>query len=180
MAVIAPALPTAAPSARAMGVLEAIYQRRPVHAYSGEPIDAEVVRLLLRAAVHAPTTVPREAWSFVVVQDPTLLAELGEKIGARDCPFATAGTVIVICAPALPQVEADCWLAAGNLILAATSLGLGTCLIGGAPAVIAAPDVASRLGIPADVTAIAAIAVGIPRERPPYVARRDPRVLAWR
>ncbi len=42
--------------------------------------------------------------------------------------FYDAGTLVVICArPASHFVDADCWLAAENLMLLACALGLGTC-----------------------------------------------------
>jgi len=45
--------------------------------------------------------------------------------------FYDAGTLIVICTTEQNHyAEADCWLSAQNLMLAACDLGLGTCPIG--------------------------------------------------
>jgi nitroreductase len=76
-------------------------------------------------------------------------------------------------------VTADCWLAAENLMLAACAMGLGTCCIGFAVPVLNAPDVKRELGIPADVTAVAPIIVGVPRDATPPVPRKGPDVLRW-
>lgn len=95
--------------------------------------------------------------------------------------FYDAATLIVICArPTSHFVEADCWLAAENLMLMATSLGLGTCPIGFAIPVLNAPEVKAELGIPADQKAVAPIIVGFPRGVVKVVGRKPPEVLCWR
>lgn len=95
--------------------------------------------------------------------------------------FYDANTLIVICAkPMGPFVVGDCWLAAENLMLAASAMGLGTCCIGSAVPALNAPDIKSELGIPADVTAVAPIIVGVPRGDAAPVSRRDPDILCWR
>lgn len=94
--------------------------------------------------------------------------------------FYDAGTLIVICANiSTPFVVADCWLAAENLMLAATALGLGTCVIGFAADALNAPDVKRRLNIPRDVVVVAPIIVGHPRGETPPVVRRAPVILEW-
>jgi nitroreductase len=95
--------------------------------------------------------------------------------------FYDAGTLIVICAkPMGPFVVGDCWLAAENLMLAASAMGLGTCCIGSALPALNAPDIKSELGIPADVTAVAPIIVGVPSGDAAPVSRRDPEILSWK
>jgi nitroreductase len=94
--------------------------------------------------------------------------------------FYDAGTLIVICGRPLGTfVTADCWLAAENLMLAACAMGLGTCCIGFAVPVLNAPDVKRELGIPAEVTAVAPIIVGVPKGTTPPVPRKAPEVLRW-
>lgn len=94
--------------------------------------------------------------------------------------FYDAGTLIVICAKPLGAfVVADCWLAAENLMLAAYSLGLGTCCIGFALPALNTPDVKQTLGIPAELTPIAPIIVGAPRGGTPPVPRKEPDIVRW-
>jgi nitroreductase len=94
--------------------------------------------------------------------------------------FYDAGTLIVICGKPLGRfVTADCWLAAENLMLAASATGLGTCCIGFAIPALNAAEVKRELGIPADVTAVAAIIVGVPKGDTPAVSRKAPEVLRW-
>jgi hypothetical protein len=58
--------------------------------------------------------------------------------------------------------DADCWLAAANLILAATEVGLGSCCIGFAIPVLNTPDVLAEIGLPAAGVAVAPILIGYP------------------
>jgi len=103
-----------------------------------------------------------------------LLADPGFNI------FYNAGTLIVICGKSLgPFVTADCWLAAENLMLAACSMGLGTCCIGFAVPVLNTPEVKRELAIPPDVTAIAPVIVGVPRGSTRPVPRKAPQILSW-
>lgn len=57
---------------------------------------------------------------------------------------------------------ADCWLAAENLLLAAYAQGLGTCVIGFAVSALNTPEWKAELKIPAEMTAVAPMIVGVP------------------
>ncbi len=95
--------------------------------------------------------------------------------------FYDAGTLIVICARHTgPFAAADCWLAAENLMLAATDMGLGTCCIGSAVQALNAPDIKEELSIPPDVDAVAPVIVGVPALVPPATGRKEPLILSWK
>lgn len=95
--------------------------------------------------------------------------------------FHGATTLIVIAARRLDSlVIADCWLAAANLMLAAVGLELGTCCIGAAVPALNLPANKADVGIPADVTAIAAIVVGVPSGPVPPASRRRPEIVSWK
>ena len=109
-------------------LLDVIYRRRAVRAYTPDPIDERRLRALLDAAVHAPTAIHQEPWQFVVVQNRTLLKRISDRAkelarvhtahhgpllkrpgGAADKVFSPladpefnifydAGTLVVICA----------------------------------------------------------------------------------
>jgi nitroreductase len=190
-------------------ILHAIYHRRAVRAYTAERPSDDVIRELLDAAVHAPTAMHLEPWAFVVVQDKALLKRYSDrakvmllddiKAGgalAQDAStksrllamlgeptfniFYDAGTLIVICRkPAGAYAEADCWLAAENLMLAACAKRLGTCCIGFAISLLNAPDVKQELGIPRDFAAVVPLIVGFPSSPAATVPRKPPHVLRW-
>jgi len=185
-----------------LGVMDAIKQRHSVRDFKPDKLDAATIDRLLAAAVRAPTAMHMEPWAFVVVQDTAVLRRLSDcaktefERNAQDLPtirarqarvllekpgfniFYNAGTLLVICAPAAePFAAADCWLAAENLMLAASALGLGTCVIGFAVTALNTADVKRELGIPPEMTAVAPIIVGVPQSDSPPTARNAPRVL---
>lgn len=187
-----------------LSVLDVINQRRSVRDYAPDKPTPATLNRLLAAAVRAPTAMHAEPWSFLVVQDSTVLRKLSDRAKvefaheAQSLPealasharallaqpdfniFYNAGTLIVICAQSMgPFVAADCWLAAQNLMLAACAEGLGTCVIGFAVAPLNLPDVKRELRIPPEVTAVAPIIVGTPRGETPATSRKAPRILGY-
>ena len=190
-------------------IIDAIYQRRAVRAYTPQQPDDGAIRELLNAAVQAPTAMHEEPWAFLVIQDKAVLKRLSdrsktmlldeirgggelaqhESIKRRMLPmlgdpgfniFYDAGTLIVICAkPHGPYAQADCWLAAENLMLAACAKALGTCCIGFAVPVLNHAEVKRELGIPLDVTAVAPIIVGYACAAVAPVPRKPPHLLRW-
>lgn len=185
-----------------MSVMDAIYNRRAVRAYTAKAVERDTVKSLLEAAVHAPTAVHEEPWAFAVIQDRKTLQRLsdsakklipflerdihlpGEKTHHFTPPenvFYDAGTLIVIYGkPIGAFVVADCWLAAENLMLAACGMGLGTCVIGLAVAALNTPEWKSELKVPSEMTAYAPIIVGVPSGPTPATGRRKPEVLVWK
>jgi nitroreductase len=149
----------------------------------------------------------QEPWAFVIVQDRALLATLSTRSKtlaanrtdhhelARDRDtrlpamfadpnfdiFYQAPTLIVICAKSANAfATADCWLAAENLMLAATALGLATCPIGFALLGLADPEIKHALAIPNGVTPVAPIVVGHAAHLAPQTSRRPPEIVSWK
>ena len=184
-----------------MEVMEAIYARRAVRQFTPDSVDDQSLRHLIDAAVHAPSAVNQQPWSFFIVQDKTLLARISREakphmlknsmVGLvshhfeellsdpRFDIFYTAPTLIVIASVADgPWAVADCALAAENLMLAARALELGTCWIGFAQAWLNTTDGKAALGMPSSYVPVAAVIVGHPKSFPPPVTRREPE-LHW-
>ena len=187
-----------------MSVMDAIYHRRSVRNYAPGKIDQTIIRSLLDAAVHAPTAMHEEPWSFAVIQDKKLLDRLSESakklvrneaqgsdtdrakhtLHVVDKPdfhvFYNAGTLIVIYSKLEGQfVVADCWLAAENLLLGAYAQGLGTCVIGFAVTTLNTPEWKAELKIPAGMTAIAPVILGVPAGETPTVPRKPAEIHTW-
>ena len=175
-------------------VLDVIARRSSVRSYTPDLLDAATVRQLLHAATRAPTAMHAEPWAFVVVQDIGRLHRYSDlaKASWRGHAFAAAllrtdfnvfydaSTLIVILAkPSGPFAVADCWLAAENLMLAATALGLGTCCIGSAVEALSHPAVRAELGIPSDYTVVAPIIVGHIASPAAPTSRRAPDIVQW-
>lgn len=188
--------------------MDLIHQRRSVRAYTEQPVGEPVLRELLDAAVQAPTAMHLEPWAFAIVQDKAVLKRYSERAKSllrapggvvgwgsagrapSDHPamlddpafniFYDAGTLIVVCRRQGGMfADADCWLAAENLMLAAAAKGLGTCCIGFAVSLLNTGAVKRELGIPAEGAAVAPIVVGYARGAVPAVSRKAPELLAW-
>lgn len=128
--------------------IETILNRRSVRVYSDEQIKQEDLELVLKAGLFSPSGCNMQPWHFTVVQNEeiinTLNVETKNELLKSDNDyfknFATnekynifynAPTIIVISgekSALVPQI--DCAAATENMILAAESLGIGTCWIG--------------------------------------------------
>jgi nitroreductase len=185
-------------------IFETILARRSVRAYASNELDRNTIQTLLEAAVRAPTAMHEEPWAFVVVQNKQVLKQLSDRakplfierlhrshqagvhtLDTFSSPdfniFHDAGTLIVICAKSSgPFVEADCWLAAENMMLAACAIGLGSCVIGSSVEALNTPEVKAKLDIPGEFNAVAPIIVGVPRGETATPSRKEPLILAWK
>ena len=185
-----------------MNLLEAIHTRRSVRSYAPRRVDEATIRALLQAAVHAPSAMNTQPWGFAVVQDAAQLKRYSDRakasLAAHEAEhpesgryrallanedfniFYDAGTLVVIAVLERgPFAEADAWLAAENLMLAACDVGLGSCCIGFAMAVLNEPATKAELRIPEAGVAVAPIILGYPSNPPDAVPRNEPRVLSW-
>ncbi len=190
---------------KSTGLSKAILERRSVRAYAQQRIDRSTIQTLLEAAVRAPTAIHEEPWAFVVVQDKTLLRKLSEaakplfveEMRHRNSKgtnhsfehftrddfdiFHGGDTLIIICARPVSQfVLADCWLAAENLMLAASAMELGTCVIGSAVAALNLHKMKAAFAIPDEYSAIVPIIVGVPSGKTDATARNEPLLLSWK
>ena len=176
------------------------HRQRAHRAFSDETVTDEEIERLLDAAVQAPSAENKQPWEFVVVRDArlrdgigTLMLRAWELGGAEDArarldaqTFAkveagmrggvtAAPVVIVVCADVergrKETVGSSVFPAVQNLLLAATALGLGSALT--TIATYFRTEMASLLGLPEHVWAVAVVPIGRPARSlgPP---RRDP------
>jgi nitroreductase len=183
-----------------MDLMQAINTRRSVRSYSDSAVGEELIDLLLKAAVQAPSASNSQPWSFGVIQDSGLLKQYSDRaknhlLDLSDSEpnlakyrdmftnpgfniFYNANTLLVIYAkPIGLHNQGDCCLAAQNLMLAAHAQGLGTCWIGFARAFLDLPELKQELGVPVEYTVVAPIIVGYPKGRIPQLSKKDPAVI---
>ena len=103
--------------------------RRSHRDFTDEPLSAEEVKLILRAALMSPTSKSKRSWHFVVVEDKTDIEKLADAkpMGAQF--LKKAPLVVVVLGDML---EDNCWIedsavAAYSMQLQAEDLGLGSC-----------------------------------------------------
>lgn len=111
-------------------MLEIIQKRRSIRQYKDTKIDKEMIEKLIKAALWAPTSRNSQPWEFIVVDDKTKLEQLSRSKKGSQCLWGAALGIIVLADPAKSDVWVeDTAVASAFLLLAAESLGLGSCWI---------------------------------------------------
>jgi len=158
-----------------MKVLDAIKTRRSVRKYKPKPVPDGDLKKILEAAQLAPSAGNRQPWRFVVVRDPETKKKLGEN--ARNQTWISdAGVIVAALAmdKKSPEVyerwaDRDVMTAVEHMVLAAWSLGYGTCWIGA----FHEDRVKELLGVPEEMTVIVLLPIGVPDQAPDARARKS-------
>jgi len=144
-----------------MDVFEAVQERRSIRAYQDTPVPREKLEKILEAARLAPSARNSEPWHFIAVTDGETRKILSKGRYAKFC--AEAPLVIAACGDkaASPDWYAiDVALAVENMVLTATSEGLGTCCVGS----FDEKEVRETLKVPDNFEVLLLLAVGYSRE----------------
>lgn len=171
-------------------VIDAIMARRSVRKYQDRPVEREKLQKLVECGINAPSAMNKQPWQVRVVDNPEFISGITEVFVAADSTqassadfknmFRNAPAVVFIASPKDGSGQLDCGLLGENIILAAQSLGLGTCCLGGPIRFMktdagAAPYL-KRLDIPEDYELLYAIGVGYPDESPEAKPRDNSKV----
>lgn len=114
-----------------MDALTAIATRHSTRTFTAEPMTREQLETIVNAGRFAPSARGDAPWTFVTVTEAATrkrLAELTEGGGAfiAEAPACVA----VFCKPTKYYIEDGC-LAAQNMLIAATALGIQSCWVAG-------------------------------------------------
>jgi nitroreductase len=159
-----------------MDFFEIIKKRYSVRRYKSNEVEEEKLKLILEAASLAPTAVNKQPFQLIVIKTKGREEELNRIYPAKW--FVEAP--LIICACTQPDEgwtrrdgknysEVDTTIAVDHMILAATSLGLGTCWIA-AFNLEAAREV---LGIPQNVLPLLFTPLGYPADERGDKTRKD-------
>ena len=147
-----------------------INERYTCRDFKSTPLTDEAIEHLVKAALAAPSAVNRQPWHVIMVTDKALIEELdaeGMDIISKDEDKSTyermmeRGGKLFYNAPCLAVILSDgskwgtldCGILCQNVVLAAESLGLGTCIVGMAGIPLGGPkadEYKKRLGFPDD------------------------------
>ena len=166
-------------------VIENIMNRRSIRKYKDQSVEREKLQQIAECGVNAPNGMNRQEWEVRIVDSKEAIDSVTAVFTAANPEmvqrdenfknmFRNAPAVIAIAVP-----EGDSGLNAGlmaeNMILAAQSLGLGTCCLGGPVAFLKTnPDAAwflEGLKFSEGYNLCLMIAVGYPDETPEAKAR---------
>ena len=125
--------------------LKNIMSRRSVKAYKPEMPSQELIDQVVEAGTHAPTGMNRQSPIIIEVTDKAVRDKLSKMnadvMGAKIDPFYGAPTaVLVLGEKNNPNGVQDASLVMGNLLLAASGIGLGSCWINRAKETFETPE----------------------------------------
>jgi nitroreductase len=166
-------------------VIEAILSRRSVRKFAETPVQNELMHQIVEAGQYAPSGMNAQSWHFSVVQNREKLEHLEKivyealnrskdpylkKMGAlSDFHYFYGAPVLVIISNAANSISlspvSDAALAAGNMMLAAHALGLGSCWVHVLTRLRDEPEVKealSALGVPQGYIVCSALSIGHP------------------
>ena len=131
-------------------IIQSLFDRKSVRVFTDRPVTAEEKDLILRAAVQAPTAGNQQLYTIIDVTDQAVKNTLVKTCDNQ--PFiADAKLVLIFCADCRKWYDAfrfagceprdpgvgdlalaisDATIAAQNAVVAAESLGIGSCYIG--------------------------------------------------
>ena len=162
-------------------VLSNMMARRSIRKYLDKPVEHEKLEVIVKCGINAPSGMNRQPWIVRVVEDQKLIADVTE-VFKQENPeqvasdkdfknmFRNAPNLICVCTPANGGGELDAGLLGENMMLAAQSMGLGTCCLGGPVRFLLSNEKCKffldRLDIPADYKLNYILAIGYPDEQP--------------
>ncbi len=158
-----------------MDVFEAIFGRRSIRRYTDEKITEDEIKILLKAAMYAPSAVDKRPWHFIVFRDKQTMQQI---VAAH--PNAKmlnqADTAILVCWDELLQHDTgygpvDCAAATQNILLAAHGLGLGAVWVGIYPRIHRIEALHKIFNLPDHVKPFSVISLGHPAEQKPFPDR---------
>lgn len=179
-AAMCPQFAAAQDTAQDNEVIKTIMARRSVRKYLDKQVEHDKLAKVVECGINAPNGMNRQPWEVRVVESAQFIKEATDaftksnsEMAKRDPNFKNmfrnAPNIICICTPE-GKASIDAGLMGGNIVIAAQSMGLGTCCLGGPVQFLKnAPEAKpylDRLDIPVGYAIAYIIAVGYPDEQP--------------
>lgn len=141
--------------------------RRSHRKFTAQEVDGDDVRLILRAALMAPTSKGQREWQFVVVDDRMDLEKLADAKDMGGAFLKDAALAVVVLGD---PMQNDCWvedgaIAAYSMLLQAEELGLGACWVqmrgrGLSDGTAADTVIRGILDVPENLNCLCVVAIG--------------------
>jgi nitroreductase len=183
-------------------VIEAIKKRRSVRSYQSKPIPRDIVRAIIDAGNEAPSAMNSQPWRFVVIEgaevkkkllraalpnarkiiemikesDPVRYDAITKRLSELPDPVYYSAPVIVFVIGSGRYANHSCPLACQNMMLAAHSIGLGSCWVGFGSMVTDDDEVKKILDLKDDETIFGPILLGYPEGYPERPPKREPSI----
>lgn len=152
-------------------ILKAIRERRSYRKYEDQQIKDDELQAVLEAGTWAATAHGEQDPWIVAVQNAELRAQLVKMnaavMGVNSDPYYGAPTIVLVFASQDNlNHDRDGSLVLGNMMLAAHSVGLGSCWINREDAMFETEEgkqIIQKLGLPEGVVGVGALALGYPK-----------------
>ena len=146
-----------------MDLKEAIEKRRSVRTFSDRAIDVRHIEEIIAAGIRAPSACDRRAWRFIVIDKQEIKRKLYDEGGTQFIKEAPVG-ILVLYDNRTDDLEYCDHIQSGaaaiqNMLLTATSLGIGSCWVCHLPY---KTTLRALFGIPSCYEPIAYVALGYP------------------
>src|SRR4030043_406249 len=183
-------------------IIEAIKKRRSVRSYESKPIPKDIINMIIEAGNEAPSAMNSQPWRFVVVEDkkvkekllgaalpnakkilemvkdidPERYEMIKKRYGELKDPIYYSAPAIVFVIGSGRYADHSCPLACENMMLAAYSLGLGSCWVGLGSMVADNPKARRLLDLKDDEKIFGPIIMGYPKSYPEPPRKKTPEV----
>lgn len=183
-----------------MNIQECIKSRRSVRNYDERVIPESTLTELITLGTKAPNGSAKEPWGFVMIQDKAEIDSWSEKIktyllenfhqypylhqyegwlkNPKFSVFNHANTILIIYGNTDSHwYRYDCSLAAGNIMLAAHEMGIGTCWIGFAEYMLNTKEFKEQYGVPLHYELVCPMSMGYPKTKLASSKRKAPLIF---
>jgi nitroreductase len=183
-------------------VIEAIKKRRSVRAYQSRAVPRDIIRAIINAGNEAPSAMNSQPWRFVVIEDgeakkkliraalpnarkildmvkesdPVRHEAITKRLNELSDPIYYSAPAVVFVIGSGRYAQHSCPLACENMMLAAHSMGLGSCWVGFGSMVTEDEEVKRLLELRDDETIFGPILLGYSEGYPERPTKKEPAV----
>jgi nitroreductase len=176
-----------------------IYLRRAVREYKPDDVPDDIIKELIKAGTYAPSALNEQPWRFVVIKNRALMDKYSNRAKelwlksntggdtaeliklasdpAFDIFYGAPVLVLIFAVPGADSPELDCALAAENMMLAATSIDLGSCWIGLSAILGSDKEFLGEMGVAEDYRLMAQLILGYPAKKKLQAPERNKDVI---
>lgn len=150
-----------------METIKALMTRRSIRSWTNEPVTDEERKIILEAAMNAPSAADARPWHFVVIDDAESIQKFTDMGGTE--MLAESTMLVLVCGDQSKEIypgfwPQDCSCAAQNMQLAAHDIGIGCVWIAIYPLEERVEKCRAVLDVPESITPFALFAMGVPNE----------------
>jgi nitroreductase len=183
-------------------VLHAIKTRRSVRSYESRKVPRDIISTLIQAGNNAPSGMNSQPWRFVVIEDeglhkkmvetavpnakkilqtvklsnPERYQQIMKRYEELEDPIYYSAPAIIFVVGRGPHADLSCPLACENMMLAAYSLGLGTCWVQFGSFITENEEIRKALDLKEDEKIFGPVIVGYPKIFPDPPQKREPEI----